>query len=279
MSGIPADIERVALLGWCVYPMAKRSKAGSFKGASKAATCDLGTIERWSNEYPGCNWRVVCGPSGLFALDVDRPGTHTADGFAALSKLVEKHGELPPRPMTRSGGSGGAALFFKHQGEPLRGKSGFPAPGLDPHRLDQAVVIPPSRHPVSGGSYAWRVPPWEVAPPEIPPWLTLLLKPAPDPEWKKHEWVPTTERARNAIMRAIHAIQDAPSGTANDTLNKQAFRLGGWCAAGFFTETEAAESMYSAARQRSIPDREARDTIKSGLAAGLRHPVQVRHAR
>ena len=273
------ELEAVCLLGWHIYPCSRSSKAGAFEGASSKASCNLDQVEEWNKRYKSPNWRVVCGPSGLFALDVDRPGTHKEDGVAALQKLVEKHGELPPRPMTRTGGSGGAVLFFNHQNEPLRGKSGHPAPGLDPHRGKQAVIIPPSRHHETGGHYLWRVPPWEVGPPPIPAWLALLLKPAPEPEWKKHEWVPTTERARNAIMRAIHAIQDAPSGAANDTLNNQAFRLGGWCAAGFITQSEAAECMYSAARQRSIPDREARDTIKSGLNAGLRHPVQVRHAR
>lgn len=273
------DIERLALLDWRLYPASRTSKAGCFKGAAAAATSDLDQIERWSATYPLCSWRVVTGPSGLFALDVDRPGTHHHDGFAVLAKLVELHGDLPPRPMTRTGGSGGAALFFRHSGERLRGKSGLPAPGLDPHRGRQAVMVPPSRHPITRGAYVWRIPPWELAPPPIPVWLAKLLEPAPEPEWKRHPYEPTTERARNAIMRAIHAVQDAPSGAANDTLNRQAFRLGSWAGAGLLTSSEAHETLYSAARQRMIPDREARDTIKSGLKAGMQHPVQARYAR
>lgn len=273
------DIERLALLGWALYPASRASKAGCFEGAADAATSDLYQLERWGVAYPNCNWRVVAGPSKLFILDVDRPGTHKHDGFAALAKLVEIHGDLPPRPMTRTGGSGGAALFFKHQGERLRGKSGLPAPGLDPHRGKQAIIVPPSRHPVTGGYYAWRLPPWEVAPPPIPSWLARLLEPTPEPEWRRQPYEPTTERARNAIMRAIHAVQDAPSGAANDTLNRMAFRLGSWAGAGLITSSEAQETLYSAARSRKIPDREARDTIKSGLRAGMQHPVQARYAR
>lgn len=275
---IHPDIERVALLGWHVYPASTRSKAGMFKGASTAATCDLDQIERWSAEYRGCNWRVVTGPSFLFALDVDRPGTHAHDGFASLTDLTKKFGPLPPRPMTRTGGSGGAALFFKHQGQKLRGKSGLPAPGLDPHRGGQAIVIPPSVHPVTRGAYTWRVPPWEIDTPEIPKWLSDLLAPLPEPEWKKHPYTPTNERARHALMRAIHAIHDAPSGSANDTLNLQALRLGHWCAAGLLDHGEALESLRSAAAHRAIPVREARDTIQSGFKAGLKSPVRTRHA-
>lgn len=274
MSNMPPDIERVALLGWAVYPCSRTSKAGCFGGAAAAATADLDQIERWARAYPGCNWRVVCGPSALFALDVDRPGTHKADGFAALASLVAEHGALPPRPMTRTGGSGGAALFFRHDGEPLRGRSGLPAQGLDPHRGRQAVVLPPSRHPVTGGAYSWRTPPWEIAPPPIPAWLAKLLAPPPPPAWRQ-PCQPSTERARNAVMRAMHAIEDAPTGAANDTLNRKAFALGSWCAAGLLTEAEAQASLYHASRQRRIPDREALATIRSGLRAGSRNPVQT----
>ena len=279
MIGLHPDLERLALLGWHLYPCSRSSKAGCFEGAAAAASCDLDQLEQWSHQYRGCNWRVVTGPSGLFGLDVDRAGpTHAADGFAALSSLVARHGPLPTRPMTRTGGSGGAALFFKHEGQPLRGASGQPLPGLDPHRGRQAVMIPPSRHPKTGGAYVWRVPPWEVTPPPIPTWLAKLLEPPPEPEWKRHAYVLTSERARNAVMKAIHAVQDAPSGAANDTLNKAAFQLGTWCGAGLLTESEAWDAIYAAARQRSIPHLEAKDTIKSGLKAGLRCPVQARHA-
>ena len=278
---LPVEVENLASLAWCLYPTSRFSKAGAFKGAAEAATYDLDRLEYWARQFPGCGWRAVCGPSGLFALDVDKPGTHSSDGFAALAVLVEKHGSIPPRPMTRTGGSGGAVLFFRHDGQPLRGQSGYPAPGLDPHRGRQAVVVPPSRHPVTRGAYTWRpgCAPWEITPPPIPDWLAALLKPPPEPEWKRQPYVPTGERARNAIMRAIHAVQDAPKGQANHTLNKQAFRLGTWCGAGLLSESEAVETLYAAARSRRVPHREARDTIRSGFTAGVRQPVQARDGR
>jgi hypothetical protein len=262
------DIERVALLDWKLYPMCSTSKAGAFKGASDAATSDLATLEQLTAQYPGCGWRVKCGPSGLFILDVDRPGTHHADGFSALAGLVAKHGPLPERPMTKTGGSGGAALFFKHEGQHLRGQSGCPAPGLDPHRGSQAIVIPPSRHPVTGGAYTWRVAPWEVAPPPIPKWLAKMLTPPPEP--KTREFVPTTEKARVVVIEAMHHVECAPSGAANDTLNRAAFRLGVWCASGTLHMSECTEALQAAAQRRAIPLPEARATIKSGLIAGQR---------
>ena len=272
MSAPHPDVERLACIGWALYPMSRASKAGAFAGAADAATCDLDQLARWQHDFPGCGWRVVCGPSGLFVLDVDRPGTHQHDGFASLAHLVDKHGPLPERPMTRTGGSGGAALFFRHAGEPLRGQSGQPAPGLDPHRGRQAVVVPPSTHPITRGAYSWRVAPWEVAPPSIPAWLAKLLAPPPEPRLSTS--VPTEEKARIVVMEAMHLVETAPSGAANDTLNRAAYRLGYWCGTGALHATEASSALASAAQRRSIPTPEARATIRSGLQAGQRRGSQ-----
>lgn len=280
-SPIPPDLRRVALLGWHVYPVRPRSRAACFRGAVDAATCALDTIAAWCARWPGCGWRVVCGPSGLFALDVDRPGTHAADGVAALAALVRRHGPLPPRPMTRTGGSGGAVLFFRHAGEALTGRSGCPAPGLDPHRGRQAVTIPPALHAVTGGAYGWRVPPWQVAPPPIPHWLARLLAPAHDTTASPARPLPRMmdgARAQGALMRAMHAVCDAPAGTANTTLNARAYALGRWCGAGMMDVATARDTLLHAARQRNIPLPEARATIRSGLEAGQRQPRMLRGA-
>jgi hypothetical protein len=268
---IPADIERVALLGWKVYPASTASKAGCFPGATDAATSDLATIDEWAFRFRRCNWRVVTGSSHLFALDVDRPGLHAHDGFAALSALVDRHGCLPQRPMTKSGGSGGAALFFRHAGEKLRGKSGVPAPGLDPHRGRQAVMIPPSRHPISGGEYTWRVPPWETPPPAIPAWLAELL--APLPEQPAPPYIMTSERAMKALYRAIDAVRFGGDGGRNDLLNRRSYHLGTLVAAGQLDKSTVERSLLDAALHAGLPRKEAQDTIRSGLRAGGRRPA------
>ena len=128
------DIERLALLGWRLYPASQYSRAACIKNAADLATPDLDQLSRWSREFPGCGWRVVMQGSGIWALDVDVPSSdHAADGMAALAPLVAAHAPLPPRPTARSGG-GGCALLFRHNGEPISGKTGTPTPGLDPRR-------------------------------------------------------------------------------------------------------------------------------------------------
>jgi hypothetical protein len=175
------DIERVALLGWHLYPTSRRTKAACLKGATDAATCNLGQIERWSNEFAGCNWRVVFGPSGLWCLDCDVPPGHAHDGIANLTALVNVHGPLPAGPQARSGG-GGLVLFFRHDGEPIIGEAGHPALGIDPRRGRQSQTIPPSRHHRTDQPYRWLVAPWEIDAPPAPAWLLrLVARPAPPP--------------------------------------------------------------------------------------------------
>lgn len=265
---IPDEIERVMLLGWAVHPVSRHTKAACFEGAAAASTCDLFVVEEWCRKYPNCNWRVATGPSRLFVLDIDRAGsTHAADGFAAMAALVAEHGELPPRPMSRTGGTGGAGMFFRHQGEPLIGRSGYLAPGIDTLRGGQNVMIPPSRHPVTGNPYTWRVSPTEIAPPPIPAWLASLLRPPPPPPPVPY-WAMTEGRAAAAVENAISAVQNAPAGQANDLLNRQAFRLGVWVGRGKLHASDAEAGLLAAASCRRMPVREAIATIRSGLRAG-----------
>ena len=88
MTILPTDIERLALLGWRLYPASAHSKAACIKDPGASATFDLNKLEAWTQEFPGCNWRMVCEGSDVWALDVDVPSEdHAADGVAALIGL------------------------------------------------------------------------------------------------------------------------------------------------------------------------------------------------
>ncbi len=262
MTALHPDIERVALLGWRLYPCSSRDKRGCIKGSTDAATCDLDQLAAWSRAFPDCNWRVVMEGSGLWALDVDAPGPdHAADGISAMAALVRQHGHMPAQPRTRSGG-GGAALFFRHDGEPIAGKTGTPAPGLDPRRGRLSVTIPPSVHVTTGRPYRWLVAPWDVSPP-------------PEPARPRLPAVTSTERAHRRLRRAVDAVLDASSGAANDTLNRQAFAVARHVGAGTLSEHEAIEALYAASRHRSIPHHEASATIRSAFRAGYAKPLDL----
>jgi hypothetical protein len=99
MTALPTDIERLARLGWRLYPASRSSRAACIKDPGASATFDLEKLEAWTREYPRCNWRMVCENSGVWALDVDVPSPdHADDGVAALAAMVARHGSTPTVP-------------------------------------------------------------------------------------------------------------------------------------------------------------------------------------
>jgi hypothetical protein len=266
------DIERVALLGWHLYPASSHTKAACFKGATDAATCDLDQIERWSHEFPTCNWRVVFGPSGLWGLDCDVPPGHAHDGIANLNALAKVHGPLPARPQARSGG-GGLALFFRHDGEPIIGEAGHPALGIDPRRGRQSQTIPPSRHHRTGRSYRWLDAPWEIEAPLAPAWLLrLVAPPTPSPISdlpQRLQEGPECHRryALAALRNAVQRVASASHGVRNSTLNSETFALRRLSADGSLTASEIARAMTVAAQQAGLDRSEIHSTLTSALRA------------
>jgi hypothetical protein len=267
------DVERLALLGWRLYPASSTTRAACFKEPSAHATTDLARLEEWSDRFPLCNWRAVPEGSGFWALDVDVPSPdHDADGVDALKGLIALHGAIPPRPTSKSGG-GGYAIFFRWSGENLIGKTSSPAPGLDPRRGRLSITVPPSRHVRTRVPYRWIIPPWDLTPPPAPAWLLKLLEPPAEPAWRRFSDPGASyDRARSALYQATSKIMGAGEGTRNDTLNRQAYRVGTYVAAGKLSEHEAAEMLFGAARQAGLDRPSIIATIKSAFHAARRAP-------
>jgi hypothetical protein len=271
---IPDDVERLALLGWYLIPCSRTNRKACIKDAVAHASCDLDVIDGWVREFGLCNWRVLFGPSGLWGLDLDRPGLmHKADGAAAFAEMAQCYPPLPLCPTTRSGG-GGAALFFAHRGEPIAGRGGWPAPGIDPRRGAQTVTVPPSIHVATGEPYVWVHAPWDVNPPTAPAWLLTLVAPPPAPEFYRPSRAPSNANAARILAWAVNTIRAAPPATANNTLNGAAHFVARWVAAGVVGHDEAAGHLLAAACDRRIPRQEARATIKSAFRAGLCKPME-----
>lgn len=267
------DVERLALIGWRLIPTT-RTKKGLFRGYMEAATSDLDTLAAWSREFEGCNWSVVPQGSGVWGLDVDRPSEqHDADGCAALQAMVATNGPLPQRPTGRSGG-GGLLLVFRDAGHPIRAKSGWPKPGLDPRAGRNTFTVSPSIHR-NGQPYRWAVAPWEIAPPVAPAWLLRAVAPPPEPARPAEPQISTGDRARRRLIRALDAVRNAGPGTRNHTLNRECFAVARHVAAGTLSETEAVEALYAAARSAGLDHLECKDTIRSGFRSGSRHPAEA----
>lgn len=246
------DIERIALIGWHVFPGSSRTRAACFKGASEQASCDLDVLEQWSAEYPRCSWRLRMGQSGIWGLDLDVPSPwHAHDGVEAFKRLVDGR-PIPPRPMLRSGG-GGLALFFAYTGGKIRGDSGRVAAGIDPRRGPQSQTIPPSAHYRNAVPYRWIVPPWEVPPPPAPEWLFDLFREPELPPPEKPRLANRNSSARRsyavaALHNATRRVAAAQKGSRNDTLNRECYSVAKFLSDGTLTESEIRECMLAASR-------------------------------
>jgi Bifunctional DNA primase/polymerase, N-terminal len=264
------DIERLARLGWRLYP-SSRSRKGMFKGYIDDATSDRATLIQWGEQYPGCNWSVIPQGSGIWALDLDTPSPdHAADGVAALRELCGQHGCLPPSPHGRSGG-GGDLLVFRDAGHPIRTKTGTPAPGIDPRAGRTPFTVAPSIHR-RGGHYSWLVAPWDLDPPIAPDWLLKQVAPSPRPSKGLRGTTIRIGRVGRCMVRAVERVRDARPGARNATLNREAFLLGRLVSSGRIDRDAPLVSLYRAGRSCGLDDGECRATIRSGFEAGLRQP-------
>jgi hypothetical protein len=78
-----------------------------------------------------------------------------------------------------------------------------------------------------------------------------------------------------ALESETDRVARAPVGTRNDTLNRSAFALGRLVGAGLLDGPRAAAELESAARYAGLSRAEARRTIRSGMSAGRRQPLDT----
>lgn len=132
--------------GWMVFPLHPGTKEPIHKGWPEIATDDPAQHETWAAEYPGCNWAVAAGPSGLSMLDLD--GGEVGEQSLFDFELAE--GILPETREHRTA-RGGRHLFFADPEKKLRNSVSKLGLKLDTRGGNGYVVIPPSTF--EGGSY------------------------------------------------------------------------------------------------------------------------------
>ena len=183
--------------------------------------------------------------------------------------------------MTRSGG-GGWCLLFRHDGDDLSGSAHPAHPGLDPLRGNQSITVPPSAHLRTGAPYRWVVPVWELAPPPAPEWLLAIYRrppPPPVPVWQERGLRPDDDRVAAKLSASCARVRVAQSGQRNNTLNREAYGIGRWVAAGLMDEAEALTRLYAAARDCGMEDKRVRNVIKYAWRAAARDPIRVEGRR
>jgi hypothetical protein len=197
-------------------------------------------------------------------------------GARSLADLEAANGRLPITRRARS--ARGSHLYFTAVGRSVRCSAGRLGPGLDVRGDGGYIVAPPSRH-ATGTVYQWT----ETSDPApVPGWLIALLAPVRP---SVSVGIPADmlqhggDRARRYFQAAVEgellAVARAPVGSRNATLNLAAFRLGQLTGAGLGDAAELVNPLLGAALSAGLGEREARNTIASGLAAGESHPRRL----
>ncbi|WP_240806613.1 phage/plasmid primase, P4 family [Polyangium spumosum] len=250
----------------------------------------------WWKKWPGAGVGLAMGGEArLVALDIDGPA-----GRESLAALEAVHGPLPRTLASRSGRvDGGEHRLFvvpEHfDMSAIRNNAGKIAPGLDVRGEGGQIATCPTVHR-TGSVYTWtdRVP---VA--ELPRWLfermastsTRAAAPARAEATAAPEAPSFGEDharyARAALNQAIEAVERAPKGSRNDTLNREAYSLGGLVARGLLSASEVEDALHGAMLNgRWDPEaikaqhlRTLRRALEDGRAAPRTVPARSSHGR
>ena len=228
------------------------------------ATTDPHRIELWWSRWPTANVGLRTG------IVMDVADIDSAEGWHGLRHLLG--GDLPAGPRVRTG-SGGWHFWFRPMGYGNRVRL---LPGVDWRGIGGYVVAPPSRH-ATGGDYRWVRRPGDELP-MAPEALSALIEgPAVTPV---HRPIAHPDRYAEVVLTAeTDRVAGAPVGTRNDTLNRAAFALGRLVGAGLLDASEVVYELEAAARHSGLGRAETRRTIRSGLGAGRRSPIDPEAGR
>ncbi len=271
-------------LGFKIFPV--RGKQPATAHGFKDATDDPGQLDLWfgPNGDPEYGIAIATGrASGIVVIDVD--GT---DGEATIEWMRDQLDE--PFPPTLTFQTPGKLVNGTHQGKGRHLVYRYPA---DPTiripsstgkvgnkvdvRADVAyIVAPPSEHPDGTGLYALLD---NLLPAELPEWfVNRQSKPAnqvrptsPTTAYQTGDGETSTYGAR-ALEAAASEAANAPEGTRNDTLNRQAFKIGQLMGGGHISPMDAYTALITAARQAGLEDQESHPTLERGLLQGAEHP-------
>lgn len=239
-----------------------------------AATNDLERVARWWTRWPNANIGARV-PKSLLVLDVDpRHGGHDR-----LAELEARHEPLPPTRVSYSGrGDGGHHRWFLHPGgKPSGSRLGE---GLDLKGYGGYVVLPPSRHPDTGGLYRWAEPLADPAP--LPGWLRRLVLPATLTPARSLQ--SPNRKPQGYVGKAIEAeVAQLKQEGGHPALTRAAFRLGQLAHLGITKSEEAQliEELADAALIKASAPKSRTAALKTArecFQAGKDHPREPKGA-
>ena len=292
--------------GWHVFPLRPGGKVPALHGhdtcpgTGPCATGHVGWEQRATTDPARIraawtrgpfNIGLATGPSGLVVVDLDaaKPGetpppdwrlSGVRDGQDVLAVLADRHNEpAPGDTCTVSTPSGGLHLYYRSPvDERLRNTQGSVGWKVDTRAHGGYVVAPGSI--VDDRTYTYLS---TQDPAPLPGWLLDSLRPAPlPPPPTRPVEVGTRRRSRYvdaAVRLECARVEGAPDHQRNATLFAAALALGQLVAGGALGAEEHERVLLTAAGRHiavgAYSERQARNTIRSGLRKGAIRPREV----
>jgi AAA domain/Bifunctional DNA primase/polymerase, N-terminal len=261
------------------YDEAKRPAAGMLWRT--ASSRDPGQVARWAQAFPGHRWAIDCGKSGVVVADLDEGEKHGRQregraSWAALGLDTADAAEV------RTPG-GGSHLFYAEPSGAVVGVNNTGAVGRD---IDIRGL--------GGYVLAYGLPPAVDALPALPGVVIERIRAGRSQDQSRETAGETgagldgtgdpfsgpsrgfsREEAGRYVGEALDRLRAAQPGGRNHALNATAMQVGHFVPA-FWPEATVVERLTAIAEAIGLGAAEARATIASGLAAGMREPYEPR---
>jgi hypothetical protein len=245
--------------GWALTPL--NGKAPTTKGWQRAP---FPTAQQAHDFAAAGNVGVRTGQiSGIVVIDDDTP-----DGSAAVALNL-------PTTATVITGRGRRHYYFHCPPGRIKNSAGRLGTGIDVRGDGGQVVFVGSIHPETQKPYLWAagLSPDDVPIAPLPPPIDVLLRQEQRTAKKTPRRPARVKRYAAAALATSEAlVARAPVGQRNDTLNREAFKLGHLVASEQLQRDEVEAALSAAARRAGLPDDEIAATLASGLDAGIARP-------
>lgn len=248
---------------------------------------------QWAQTWPGCNFGVECGPSGLIVLDPDQPIDQSWPEMQTW--LIEKGANPDPEFIVQSP-TGGYHCYFRVPeavADELKGQPNISK--LVNVRAGNGYVVAPWSYTVAGGgdNDVKATGHYQIIRGENIPFATQGMidhcKKATGTGIKRGtnadlgaDGYPTSPaeriRVQHAVNLSLAAIRNAEEGTRNDTLNRSAFDLMKLVEAGALDEAVAHDLLTVAAMEIGLEADETRRTLESSGHAARTTAMENRGA-
>lgn len=255
-----------------VFPCDDHKRPLTLRGF-KDASRDPAVIRRMFSNPRAVMIGVPTGAiSGFVVVDVD-----VKNGGQGQAWLDANSHRLVQTRTIRTG-SGGLHLYFLHPSQPVKNSASKLAPNIDVRGDGGYVIVPPS----PGYAVADDAP---IA--EIPAWLLPAILPPPEPAqptpavaYQPRQHAATGYR-HAALESACWEIANAPDGAKHETLNREAYSIGGLVLAGELGQAEALAALrdaLEAIRSRCADFKAAERTLHKAFRDGMAKPRDVPEA-